>query len=142
MDLLDKKNVRIFEGAADWKDAIRKSVMPLEKEGYVKPEYKEAIISGVEKLGPYIIIAPSIALPHARPEQGVLKSQIAVTLFRNEVQFDKEDSTAQLFVTLAAADSNSHLDALMAISELLQDEEKVGQILKSGDTETLYSYFN
>ena len=142
MDLLDKKNVKILEGAADWKDAIRKSVVPLEEEGYVKPEYKEAIISGVEKLGPYILIAPSIALPHARPEQGVLKSQIAVTLFRNEVQFDKEDSTAQLFVTLAAADSNSHLDALMTISEILQDEEKVEQILKSDDAEMLYSYFN
>lgn len=142
MDLLDKRNVKILERAADWKDAIRKSVMPLEEAGYVKPEYKEAIISGVEKLGPYIVIAPSIALPHARPEQGVLKSQIAVTLFRNEVQFGKEDSTAQLFVTLAAADSNSHLDALMTISELLQDEERVEQILKSDDTETLYSYFN
>ena len=68
MDLLDRKNVRILEKADDWKDAIRKSVMPLEEEGYVKAEYKEAIISGVEKLGPYIIVAPSIALPHARPE--------------------------------------------------------------------------
>ena len=52
MDLLDRKNVRILEKADDWKDAIRKSVMPLEEEGYVKAEYKEAIISGVEKLGP------------------------------------------------------------------------------------------
>lgn len=50
MDLLDKKNVKILDEAADWKDAIRKSVMPLEEGGYVKPEYKEAIISGVEKL--------------------------------------------------------------------------------------------
>ena len=142
MDLLDKKNVKILEKADDWKDAIRKSVMLLEEDGYVTPEYKEAVVSGVEKLGPYIIIAPSIALPHARPEQGALKSQIAVTLFRNEVQFDKEDASARLFVALAAADSDSHLNALMTISELLQDEEKVEQILQSEDTEKLYSYFD
>lgn len=142
MELLDRKNVKILEGADDWKDAIRKSVMPLEANGYVKAEYKEAIISGIEELGPYIIIAPSIALPHARPEQGVVESQIAITLFRNEVQFDKEDSTARLFVTLAASDSNSHLDALMEISEILQDEEKVEQILKAEDEETLYSFFH
>lgn len=75
----------------------------------------------------------------------MLKSQIAVTLFRNEVQFerkDSDDSTAQLFVALAAADSDSHLNALMTISELLQDEEVVKQILKSKDVETLYNYFN
>ena len=35
MDLLDRKNVRILEKADDWKVAIRKSVMPLEEEGYV-----------------------------------------------------------------------------------------------------------
>ena len=139
MDLLDRKNVRILEKADDWKDAIRKSVMPLEEEGYVKAEYKEAIISGVEKLGPYIIVAPSIALPHARPEQGVIKSQIAITLFRQEVQFEKKDSAAQLFVALAASDSDSHVEA---ISEILQDEEKVKQILQSENAETLYSFFN
>ena len=71
-----------------------------------------------------------------------MESQIAITLFRNEVQFDKEDSTARLFVTLAASDSNSHLDALMEISEILQDEEKVEQILKSEDEETLYRFFH
>lgn len=142
MDLLDRKNVRILEKADDWKDAIRKSVMPLEEEGYVKAVYKEAIISGVEKLGPYIIVAPSIALPHARPEQGVIKSQIAITLFRQEVQFEKKDSAAQLFVALAASDSDSHVEALMTISEILQDEEKVKQILQSENAETLYSFFN
>ena len=142
MDLLDRKNVRILEKADDWKDAIRKSVMPLEEEGYVKAEYQEAIISGVEKLGPYIIVAPSIALPHARPEQGVIKSQIAITLFRQEVQFEKKDSAAQLFVALAASDSDSHVEALMTISEILQDEEKVKQILQSENAETLYSFFN
>ena len=36
MELLDRKNVKILEGADDWKDAIRKSVMRLEANGYVK----------------------------------------------------------------------------------------------------------
>ncbi|BAK81154.1 PTS sugar transporter subunit IIA [Candidatus Arthromitus sp. SFB-rat-Yit] len=142
MDLLDKKNVRLIDGASDWREAIRISVMPLEEGGYVEPRYKEAIISGVEKLGSYIIIAPSIALPHARPEDGVLKSQIAITLFKNEIKFDKENAVARLFLTLAAVDSSGHLNALMKISEILQDKEKVNNILKSDNVETLYGYFN
>ena len=68
MELLDRKNVKILEGADDWKDAIRKSVMPLEANGYVKAEYKEAIISGIEELGPYIIIAPSGAGSGGEPD--------------------------------------------------------------------------
>ena len=142
MELLNQENVQILESADDWKDAIRKSATPLEKNQFITTDYKEAIIKNIEKLGPYICIAPHVAMPHARPEQGALKTQIAVTLFRNEVTFNREDAKANLFITLAAADSDSHLQILMKISELLQDEEKANKILNAADTNELYGYFN
>lgn len=141
MDLLKKENVQICDSARDWRDAIRIAVRPLEEHGYVEPRYKEEVISNVENMGPYIVIADNIALPHARPEQGVLKTQIGVTLFRQNIIFDGKDMPARLFITLAAEDSDSHLDVLMEISELLSDEETVQKILQAADTESLYRYF-
>lgn len=141
MELLKRENVQICDTAADWRDAIRIAVKPLEEHGYVESRYKEEIISNVEEMGPYIVIADNIALPHARPEQGALKTQIGVTLFRENVMFDGKDMPARLFVTLAAKDSNSHLDALMKISELLSDESTVEKILDAPNTEDLYQYF-
>lgn len=141
MELLKKENVQICDTAADWRDAIRIAVKPLEEHGYVQARYKEEIISNVEKMGPYIVVADNIALPHARPEQGALKTQIGVTLFRENVVFDGKEMPARLFITLAAKDSSSHLDALMEISELLADETTVGQILDAPDVEGLYQYF-
>lgn len=142
MELLSANNVQILESAEDWKDAIRKSTEPLEKDQFVTSDYKEAIIKNVEKLGPYICIAPHVAMPHARPEQGALKTQIAVTLFRSEITFNREDAKANLFITLAAADADSHLQILMKISELLQDETKAEKILNAADKNELYNYFN
>ena len=141
MDLLKKENVQIVDRVADWKDAIRISVQPLEQHGYVESRYKEEIISNVESMGPYIVLAPYIALPHARPEQGVKESQIAVTLLQNEVRFAGEEKPVKLLIALAASDNNRHLDALMSISELLQNEDTVQKILNSKDKEELYSYF-
>ena len=141
MDLLKKENVQIVESVTDWKDAIRISVQPLEQHGYVESRYKEEIISNVESMGPYIVLAPYIALPHARPEQGVKESQIAVTLLQNEVRFAGEEKPVKLLIALAASDNNRHLDALMSISELLQNEDTVQKILNSKDKEELYSYF-
>lgn len=141
MELLKKENVQICDAEADWRDAIRIAVKPLEEHGYVETRYKEEIISNVEKLGPYIVIADKIALPHARPEQGALKTQIGVTLFRKDIVFEGKEMPARLFVTLAAKDSDSHLDALMEISELLSDEGTVDKILQAADTEELYRYF-
>lgn len=141
MDLLKKENVQICDSADNWRDAIRIAVRPLEEHGYVEPRYKEEIISNVEEMGPYIVIADYIALPHARPEQGAIRTQIGVTLFRNNILFDGKETPARLFITLAAENSDSHLDALMAISELLSEEETVEKILKSADEEELYQYF-
>lgn len=141
MDLLKLENVQICEGASDWREAIRTSILPLEEHGYVEPRYKDEVIANVERLGPYIVIADNVALPHARPEQGAIKTQIGVTLFRTDVLFENRETSARLFVTLAAQDSNSHLGALMEISELLGDENNVAKILDSPDVETLYRYF-
>lgn len=141
MNLLKKENVQICDSVKDWRTAVRLAVKPLEEHGYVEPRYKEEIISNVENMGPYIVIADNIALPHARPEQGAISTQISVTLFRQNVIFDGKDMPARLFITLAAKDSNSHLDALMEISELLSDETIVKKILESSDEEELYQYF-
>lgn len=141
MELLDKKNVRILEHASDWREAVKLSVIPLEEQGYVEPRYKDSIISNVEEMGPYIVLAPNIAMPHARPEQGAVKSQIAITLFRTPVAFEGRETSAKLFITLAASDAESHLAALMSISEILQNDTLVNDILHAPDEETLYYYF-
>ena len=105
------------------------------------PRYKEEIIKNVEELGPYIVLAENIAMPHARAEQGVLKTQFSVTLFREPVWFDSKEMPARLFVTLAAADPDSHQDALVVLSELLDDEDTVAKMLQAPDAESLYRFF-
>lgn len=140
MNLIKRENFQVCDGAADWRDAIRISTRLLEKNGYIEPRYTDAIIANVETLGPYILLGEHVALPHARPEQGVKEAQIGVTLFRHPVVFPNGED-GQLFVALAAKDNSSHLDAMMEISELLGEEENIQKILTSADAETLYHYF-
>ena len=140
MDLLKQENVQIYKEKADWEEAIRIAVKPLEDGGYVTPAYKEAIIERVKNLGPYIVLTEDLVLPHARPEQGVLETQLAVTLFKEPVAFNEDNPATKLFVTLAAADDEKHLSALAALMELFQDETKVKAILEAEDPESLFRY--
>ncbi len=39
----------------------------------VEPRYYRAILDGVAQHGPYFVIAPGLAMPHGRPEEGVKK---------------------------------------------------------------------
>ncbi|WP_287476947.1 PTS sugar transporter subunit IIA [Anaerostipes sp.] len=141
MDLLKQENVQIIDQASDWKEAIRQSVAPLEKGGYVQSCYKEEIIKNADELGPYFVISEKIAIPHARPEQGVNESQLAITLYKEPVIFSETWKNVKLFIALAAKDGNSHLDALKKITEVLQNPETVQAVTEADTAETLYEYF-
>lgn len=141
MILLKEKNCRIAEGADNWKDAVRLAIKPLEEDGDVEPRYKEEIIKNVEELGPYFILAPKVAMPHARPEQGALHTQVAVTRLKKPVVFKQGEEPVSLLIALAAADSNSHVDTLMTIAEILSDEKKSETLLNAESPEQIYEVF-
>ena len=141
MKLLKQENVQIIDRTVTWEEAIRISVEPLERNGYVQSEYKEEIIKSVKEKGPYIVLSEDIVLPHARPEQGVNQSQIAITLFKNPVRFNEDYASTRLFIALAATNGGEHLQTLSDIAELFQDEEKLQRILQSENEEYLYMQF-
>ena len=75
------------------------------------------MVEAVETMGPYIVLAPGIALPHARPEAGVERLAMALLRTREPVYFDGE-KYANLFFVLASADGKSHMNALIQLSHI------------------------
>ncbi len=109
--------------AGDWREAITIGTDMLITSGAIKPSYHEAIISSVEKLGPYICIAPNLALPHARPEDGVIKTAFALVTLNTPVYFEGEDEPVDVLITLAGSSSDEHMEGLMEVTQVLDDED-------------------
>ena len=112
-EFVEKNHFRFADEAKDWKDAIRMSCETLEADGTVEENYKEDIIACVEKYGPYIMIAPNIAMPHAQEgARGVNKTEIAFMKLKKPVSFEpgNPEMEAQLFFTLASCNPDQHLD--------------------------------
>jgi mannitol/fructose-specific phosphotransferase system IIA component (Ntr-type) len=113
----------------DWQEAIRKVGELLVKDGAVEERFTEAMIRVVNEFGPYIVVAPGIALPHARPEDGVLKASIAVMRLKNPVVFGNTDNDpVYLVIALAAVDHEQHIQGLSELASILSNEEYVKQI--------------
>ena len=139
--MLSIDNIRIYDHADNWVDAITKAVTPLIENGFVEPRYIQGIIDNTNQYGPYYVLAPDIALPHARPEQGVIKKQLGVTLLRHPVKFSPDGYDVRLLITLAASDSEGHLEALKMLSEVMMDEERVQKVLHAKTREEILSLF-
>jgi len=136
---VEKKHYSFHEGFDDWRDAVRAACAPLLADGTIEKEYPEIIIEKVEELGPYIVIAPNICIPHAERGRGVNDTAMCFMKTEKPVSFDPNDpdKDARIFVVLAATDDEVHLNNLMALSETLSDEDIVAKVLEAKTPEDL-----
>ena len=121
--LIENNSIKLNQSAADWKAAIKIGTDLLERAGTIEPRYSDTIISNIEKMGPYIILAPGLAMPHARPEEGVIKTSFALVTLKEPVVFEGEDEPVSVLITLAGSDSDKHMEGLMEITQTLDDPD-------------------
>lgn len=127
----------------NWEQAVRASAQPLLDGGQVKQSYIDGMIKSVQEHGPYIVIAPNIALPHARPETGSVEIGYSVMLVKQPVSFAQDHSCdAQLFIALSCVDATKHVEMLQEIVMILSDQEKHDQIFAATTKQQLLQIFN
>lgn len=146
-NLLNAKTVRVETSCVDYTDAIDISSGLLVKTGSIKESYVNAIKKSLEKNGPYMVLAPEVALLHARPEDGVNEACMSLLVVNSGVAFGhKEHDPVKLIFTFGAVDNTSHLEALKELMALLTNEssfrrlkqavtkEEVLQIIKNQES--------
>lgn len=119
-------------------DALAVTCSKLLEQGKIEPSYLEAIKAKHAEIGAYYVLAPKIAMPHARPEDGVNEAALQITVFKNGVDLESEDNGDVYFsVTLAAMDSDSHIQTIVALAELFQNEDDIDAIIAAESTEEI-----
>jgi len=89
---LPETAITIGASATDWRDAIRWAGRVLIASGTITNQYTDEMIATVESLGPYIVIAPGIALAHSRPSPAVLHAGFSVVTLKRPVEFGPAQS--------------------------------------------------
>lgn len=136
--LLADDYIQIAEKVSDWKNAIILAAQPMIAHGDIVPKYVDAMIQTVNELGSYIVIAPNIALPHARGAGNVMHNSISLLKLKQPVYFsDDEDSRATIILPIACKENEDHLAMLAAIAEMFQDEELISKLIKTDDVKQL-----
>ncbi|HHW7508085.1 TPA: PTS sugar transporter subunit IIA [Mannheimia haemolytica] len=121
--LIENNSILLNQSAANWEEAIKIGTDLLVKAGTIEPRYYDNIISKIKEMGPYIILAPGLAMPHARPEEGVIKTSFALVTFDTPIYFEGEDEPVHVMLTLAGSDSDQHMQGLVEITQVLDDPE-------------------
>ncbi|WP_257349830.1 BglG family transcription antiterminator [Pseudalkalibacillus decolorationis] len=142
-ELLTEKTIQFKDKVANWEEAIHVAAQPLIDQDSIRSNYVEAMIENVKELGPYIVIAPRIAIPHARPETGVERLGMSLLRLKEPVYFsEQEKHRAQLIIVLAAIDNQTHLKALAQLTEVLSNEENIDRLIAANDSDRVIELIN
>ena len=123
-DLLSEDNVSFHYPAETWEDVIRHGGQLMVDAGFTEPTYTEAMIDVVRDMGPYIVLAPGLAMPHARPEMGAKQVGAALVTLEKPIDFGSpENDPVSVAIFLCAPNKDEHIQLLTDIATLFEDEE-------------------
>jgi PTS system ascorbate-specific IIA component len=115
-------SIQTQAAADDWREAIRLAGDGLVFGGATTDAYTDEMIDAVEKHGPYIVIAPGVALAHSRPSPAVLTGGLSWVSLSTPVEFgNKANDPVTLVIGLAAKDHDAHLQVMRALAGVLSD---------------------
>ncbi len=134
--------IQLNKSAESWQEAISLSAQPLLKENRITTNYLEKMIENARKNGPYMVIMKDVAMPHARPSDGVNELSIGITVFRDPVLFGDtaENKPVKYVFCLAAMDQGRHLNALSQLLGLLENPEFYSVLDHSQDPMEIFRF--
>lgn len=137
-----ENRIKLNVEAKTWEEAIYKAAEILEEDGIIKPSYKDAIIESTKKTGPYYVITKGVAMPHARPEDGVIKSGFCFLKLKEGVYFGSKENDPVKYIFMVAMENNEkHIEFIQFLSDLMENEEFYKAVDENRPIEEIKSFF-
>ena len=125
-DYLSKDVVRLNVAADGWESAVRIAGELLVDTDKCSPEYVEAMVRTVKELGPYMVIAPGLALAHARPEDGTLEIGLSLVTLKEPVDFGSaSNDPVKVVISFCAVNKEDHIGMLKELAGFLRLEDNL-----------------
>lgn len=118
----------------NWQEAVRAGGQLLINTAKCTLSYVDAMVRAVQEMGPYMVLAPGLALAHARPEDGAIEVGLSLVTLSTPVKFGSEaNDPVYVVISFCAPDHESHIGMLQSLAEFLINEENQ-RLLKTAET--------
>jgi len=140
--LIDPAAISIQDSVDSFSEAISLSTQLLVKSGHAKASYVSRVMENFERLGPYFVVAPAIALAHAAPGEDVVSPGLSLLKLNQPVVSGAlENDPVSLLFSLCTPDSNSHIDLMGEFAKLMGDPEIVNSLLNASAESVIREIF-
>ena len=129
LPLLAESAIIIGAEADGWRDAVRLAGHALAACGSARPGYADEMIRMIDEHGPYVVIAPGLALAHARPGPDVLADGLAVVTLATPVLFGHpHNDPVRVVLGLAIKSAGTHIEAVAELANIFNDSGTIARL--------------
>jgi len=125
-----------------WQEAIEVTGGLLLEAGSIEAGYIQAMIDAVNDLGPYMVVAPHLAIAHAAPAKHVIRNDMVMVIFKEPITFGSENDPVHIMIGLCALNPGSHLEQFQKIADIFDDVEAWKKLYDCVTVEQLYQLMN
>ena len=124
--------IQLGASASDWRAAVELAGACLTRSGAAEAAYAEEMIRMIDEHGPYVVIAPGLALAHARPGPEVLRDGLAVVTLATPVDFGHpHNDPVHVVLGLAVHSPEHHLPMVAELANLFNDSDAVERLAEA-----------
>jgi len=119
------------EASPSFEAAVSQSVSLLVESGKAQANYVDEVLESLKVLGPYFVIAPGLALAHAKPSDAVIQPGMALLKLAKPVLSGSANDPVSLIFSMCSPNANDHLDMLGDFGELMSTENVMNSLLNA-----------
>jgi len=136
VELLQEDMIRLNIRVENWEDALAAGVQLLIDSGGVERRYLDSMIKMIKDIGPYVVIAPGLALGHAGLDQGVNRTCFSLVTLKTPVKFGvPENDPVDIVFCFAAPNKEEHMKALREMALFCCENKNLDDIRMAIDPE-------
>ena len=117
-ELLLPSNIELNVKVKTWQEAIKKAGNILYREGYVEENYSDEMVKVISKFGPYMVIAPNLAIPHTEKKYVKRTGMSLITLTQPAYFFG--GIPVNTVLAFSSVDDSEHFFALSKFLEMVK----------------------
>jgi len=112
-------------------DAVSQSVSLLVASGKAQLSYVDEVLESLKTLGPYFVIAPGLALAHAKPSDSVLAPGMALLKLAQPVISGSANDPVSLIFSFCSPNASEHVEMLGDFGQLMSTDEVMNNLLNA-----------
>ncbi len=123
--------IEIQDDASSFQAAVATAVELLVTTGSALPGYVAEVQLALEDLGPYFVVAPGLAIAHAKPSEQVLAPGMSLLKLLTPISSGSHNDPVSLLFAMCSPDASAHLEMLSEFGELMSREGVINSLLNA-----------